>query len=679
MPSFEEAARQAYIEKKRRELEAARPRRRSLGERIGGPADFGQGAFRGVANIMPAVQDVAAMSGVGEGGDQTRMALEASPLLQRPDSFMGRAGERFGSAVPMMAVGGPVQSTRQLAAMVASEVAAAGAGQAAEDAGLGGGFQFLTEMGVSAVNPMSAVGRFAPSRRTRISKEIKQLADRLGVSEKAILRAGEFHRENDLSVDPFTGEPDVAGAVRSMEEAVALFPDRRVRPSTRQATGKVEEDQLFDGEPGLADRETRMAGADRDFRNRLAGRKRKVMQSIEREFDLLRPGGSSGVISQSFENIVETANENVSRLWGRVDLDAIPMVETRRLKAAAQQVRDQVGPDYVENLPPEIAKIEALPDLIPASRLQKLRSQALREFRIRSRSVGEGRGLSQAQNMGPVLRAMTEEVNRLPREGSRAYREALAATRKFHEMFDGKSVAVDAMSSRSEARDIARKIRGSARPAEEVKKARRILEQTPGGLEAFQEAVIEELVDDSLGNRSIGAMTRDLRRNAKFYREALGPERYENVRKVMKKLRMAQTGSAATARASEKTQSARNPVGFLTAIGGAMQGRAGSASELGEVVGQARNFIENRMLYRDVIREFMLDPESAIIILQAPDKKTLPVWTATFDMLMARALSRKALAAEVAGVVRATLPDSRDFQQSQQQETNGQQARVGVR
>lgn len=626
--------------------------------------DFGQGVFRGVSNLGPVAADVASIAGVGPGGDTMRAAM-GSPALSRPDTFAGRTGERFGAGVPFLAAGGGLGSARAVAAMVASEVAASGAGQFVEDQGGSGTAQFLTEIGVGIANPGSQLGKFAPSAATRTNRKIKALANRLGVSEKAILRAGDFHRKTDIKINPLTGEPDVASTVNSFQEAVDLFPDRRVRPSSRQSTGKDTVAGLTDGEPGLAFRENAMARSDSGFRNLLAGRKDAVLSSIEADFDAIRPNGSIEVVTNTFEVAQEVSDRSASGLWDLVDLNSMPQIDTAPLKEAANEVIRRVGKDHPEFIPDEARKILAMPDTIPASRLQTFRSGMLRNFRLSSRGTAETAATARAEHMGPILGAFQKAVDELPEGGSRAYREARDATRRHYELFDGRSVAVAALNSMSEGRAIARRLRGSKRPAQEAERVLRIMEQSPGGADSFRRVLIDELTDEGLGNKSVGQMTRELRQHSKFYRTAFGEEKYGQMRDVLRKLRMAQTGSAATTAAAEKTGSGLNSVSGAIRGLQALMGSGHAAGEAVQAVAHAGAYIDQLMLNRDVMKEFMLDPESGIIILQAPDPKTLPVWTATFDMIVARALSRRALSIEGAAAARSFTPDQRQFEAQQ--------------
>ena len=622
--------------------------------------------------FLPERMTLENLRGLPTQSQATEQALLQSSGIPEPTTFGERSAERLGRSVPFVAAGlpgaGALGGLKAVAGEVITDVVASMFEQGAQDLGAGplgqAGAGLTAAMlvpGVAVQNVAEAAGKKAPRAARRAGRAafieslgeaagktgrdgidpgaLRAIAKRYGVPQAQVRKAASELKRR-IARDPAGGDRFVDEAIDRLDEGIDLFPDKTVRPTSRQMLGEQGGQNISSMEDGLS-------RADLDVSASIDGRRQAVRADLEAQFESLLPEGSTGGAIEAFDAVLARAKQAERQAWDAVPFKEMPEVSTAGLKRAVKKLRE--GPIAGRRfVPDEVNVIDQYGDTIPVSELQALRSELLDTQRAGSLFNATPDARRTAPRVRVLLDAVDEQIKKLPPSGSTLYRKARGLTRENADLFNRKSSLVSGLSELTEGRKIVSRIRTAKDPTGEAKRAIRILSQEPGGVENIRRVFIDELFDQELSAATPRRMLTTIKRNRGVYREVLGEEMLGEIETLLKKVKIARTGSAGTAAATARTGSNVSPVEMLFAGADVFTSPVqATARGLGAVSKRIAKDASSSVERNAILREALLDPELFKTLLEMPDPRAIPAWVQNWDKLVARSRARTQAAARV--------------------------------
>lgn len=563
--------------------------------------------------------------------------------IPAPETFPGRVSERLGitaplataAGIPSLAAASPLMAVRN---MVIGDVLAAMGEQGAQDAGAGPGLQILAGVAGGMVAPGSVtddVGRVGKAKAVaadvadaateRAEAEAKRLNVKMGAMRRA---SGEAKRR--MASDPYGGEQFVTEGIDKLRRARELFPDPKSRPTTAQ---------ILSDEPGVVGMDAALAKVDDEFRQSLAGRRRVVRNDLMAEWERILPEGSPGGVNARAKAVFDAKKQAEVAAWEAIPRDKLPLIETQRLKQIVAKLRrgPKAGLKYIPN---EASVIESFSVQEPVTEIQALISELLDTQRAASRFGASTDDMRRAKRVKPLIDALMKEIDDIPdAAGGAEYRAARNATRELYQLFNQDSWAVDAVLNLGTSTKIARAIRSADNPAEEARKAVRILDQTPGGRDNLARVFIDDLFDQSLEAKTPRLVLTQIRRNRDVYREIFGNERLKLYESLIERAEMARRNKAGTSAAVQSTLSGVGPVDILFGAAEAVTEPVQGVRKLGAYIAKSAKTDREK---NAILREALYDDELWTTLLEMPEPRAVAKWIVDWDRLVARSRAREA-------------------------------------
>lgn len=584
-----------------------------------------------------------------------------------PTTYGERVAERMGISAPLAIAGAPgagaAAGLKGVGFDVIADVVGNMFGQGAEDVGFGPTGQMIAALPAALIAPNTAAGaagavarkgsRAFQSSLERTAKRtaaeagegladvdraaLRAYAKKYGIEQKYVLEAAsEWQRR--FPRDPTGGTKGRDDVVAALEETNRLFPDPNLRPTTAQSIGDL-------GGENVAAMERSLAQNDLDFSASIAGRKKAVIEDLEKQFENMLPNGSYSRAQEASEAAWDRAKQAEREAWANVPLREIPNSLTARLKSVAASLKTKgAGRQYV---PDEVGVIEDYGVSVSATELQALRSELMDTARAAKRFGASDDVRRKAMRVAPLLREVNRMIDEFPEEGGQLYKAARDLTRQNAEMFPPDSVAVSGLSQITDANKFVRGLRSSKDPVGEMSRARRIVEQEPGGSEGLERALIDELFDQELGNATPRSVLTKIRRHRGMYEAGLGKEKLAEVEDMAKKISIASRGIAGTAAATRATASGLQPFALMFSAAEAITSPTAAASKgLGAVLGSIARNTRTSIERNGIARELLLDTDMAIKLSKMPAPEAVPAWIKNWDKIVARSRARQKLNAK---------------------------------
>lgn len=604
--------------------------------------------------VLPSFQEVMA------GG--TRAALDHpryGPPLDEDSTPEAKRWNAAGQGLALGAVGapfaaaaGPGAVAAELGLSMLGPYAGEGLRQKAEDAGMGplsqAGASLGGELAATAGTPIG-VAKGAPrvtsaaqsfARAWRASPEVQAIADNLGVPLRAMLDAS--GQAKTLIPEHASGdERYIQDAIDAIDEAIPRFtPDTMPTPEMiLQASGE-------DAGYGIS-AFTQQAAKRPYVGARIAGRRRAATQALKDEYEALRPTVSGDGVVATYEAVRDMRWTDQAERWSRLHPDELPMIHTSRLKDAARESIAQAG-SFPSDIPEEAAVILAMPNSIPWSEYQAIRSRMLKKQRISGKGTAETMEQMKTGNRRPIIDAFNHELDRLSAmatDATEGYRDALRSTRSFYNDFDPDSIPVRTLEDFTDTATIAKRlVHGSKRPVEDAERSMRIFSQSPEGTAGLQRMYWDDLVGRDVDNWTPGTAKKALgrlRERAESAQVVMGTEAYARLEDLLERLQVVSTTRAGTYGQAQATGSGmmNSPLDIMMAGPGAVKNPAGITSTAMTAVGNALKG-RSQMFKNRVLLEAAMDPELFSTLLKLPTPREQEAWIINWQKLVGRASGR---------------------------------------
>ena len=574
--------------------------------------------------------------------------------IAEPTTSGERIAERVGRTAPFITAGSAgafaTGGFAGLATELAADLLASSVGESVAEGGGGAAAQMGAEIlagvfapGVTAKNVAEGVAKQGSKRATRrmTRAQARRIAKKHDVGINDVLKtSAELKRRIDA--DPAGGERFIDEAATSLREGISLFPDDTIRPTSRQLLGERAGQNVSGLEESLA-----KDPLSPDFSAAVAGRKRAVIQDLEKKFDNFLPEGSADGARTAFDTARNRAKAAERAAWEAVPLDEMPNVSSRRLKAAGKKLRE--GPIASRKfLPDELNVIDEYGPEISVRELQAFRSELLDSIRRAKKFGADPKFGKQARHSVELLDAANKMIDELPKEGGELYLAARRLTAENADLFNPKSASVAALSELEDGRKIVSKIVNSKQPGSEARRAVRVVSQEDGGVDSLRRVFVDELFEQGFANTTPLSVLKKMHRHERAYREILGDEHFNELEGIMRRVKIARVGRAGTTAATASTGSAISPAGLLFA--GAEVAVEPVQATTRTLFRRVTKDLSNNTARTALQREALLDPELFARLLELPEPRAVADWIVNWEKLKARASVRAAKSAGRSGV-----------------------------
>lgn len=591
---------------------------------------------------------------------QARLAERSG--IEAPTNFAERSAERFGTGLPMTALAGPqalaMGGPKALGMMLISDVVSSMFEQGTQDVGGGPLLQagaglvgaIATPSGIAddAMDAARGVNRFSRKVATEAAKEVsvspaqqKKLASvaaDFGMDESAIVGAvKEWQRK--MPIDESGGRRFLDQAVEALREARDLFPDPKSRPTVAQILGEIGGSYVAGLEASAARMGDGAKAAD------IAGRKLRVVQDLEKEWELMVPNAPAKTAQAAVRATRDRMAAEASAAWADVPFEEMPQANMRGLFGATKRL-DQVPRADRDFLPKE--EIQVVQDLIekygrrvPMSEIQSLRSRLYELHRAADSPFADISIRQRSRLAGQLTREVEKIIDGLPQAGSAKYMRARELTRNMHDLLPGGSDAIRAL---EEVDDPVKMVQRILRSPKEAAIARKALAAEEGGEKILESAAFENLFLGEMDNFTPRSIRMKLNRGHEAYKEIFGEEKLRNIYRMLKKIEIAGRYRAGTPAAVMGTGSAQSPLHILLAGAEAATNPSGAAMGVaGKVMKRVIESVENNEARNAVILEALMDDDTAEFLSAFPTSRALPAWQQQWDKIVARSKMRTKL------------------------------------
>lgn len=591
---------------------------------------------------------------------QARLAERSG--IAPPTNFVERSAERLGTGLPFSAMMGPqalaMGGPKALGLMVISDVVSSMFEQGTQDAGGGPLLQagagligaIATPSGIAgnAGDAAQGLNRFARKVATEAGKEVsvspaqqKKLASvaaDFGMDESTVVSAvKEWQRK--MPVDEEGGRRFLDQAVEALQEARDLFPDPKSRPTVAQILGGLGGSYVAGLEASAARMGDGAKAAD------VAGRKLRVVQDLEKEWEQMVPGAPAKTAQAIVKGTRDRLAAEAGAAWADVPFNEMPQANMRGLFGATKRLAavPLADRDFLPTAEIQVVKdlVEKYGRRVPMSEIQSLRSRLYELHRAANSPLADPSLRQRSRLAGQLTREVEKIIDGLPQAGSAKYMRARELTRQMHELLPGGSDAIRAL---EEVDDPLKMVQRILRSPEQAGIARRALAAEEGGERALEAAAFENLFMGEMDNFTPRSIRMKLNRNHAAYTEIFGAEKMQNLHRMLKKIEIAGRFRAGTPAAVMGTGSAQSPLHALLAGAEMATSPSGAAMGVaGKVLNRVIESVENNEARNAIILEALMDDDTAEFLSAFPTSRALPAWQMQWDKIVARSKTRAQL------------------------------------
>jgi hypothetical protein len=563
------------------------------GELIEGAIDYATGAIPRIAYPTPrgfTVQRVSPKQSPAELGiDEAALAAGAAiagPPQTRNERAEEAAGTRIAEEAPFLLPGMKVARSLGVPLSIMAPMTLAGSGlggyaesQIGEETPgmtgplVGAGVSLVADpFGTASGGVAKKVGQgivrgIRASRAIEGGTEAARYMARTGLSAETMLDAsGELKRRTpDIeaaktalrrSMDTFGSIDERIAAARA---ASGEFADEPVGVTTRQVYEAIPSNR---GGGSLAQMDEALSS--QIDRSTLRARNRAdVIDALESRFESVSP------VEANYENVLSNyetgrraAFQNERSAWRAIRSQDQPAFDIGSAKQAAADLSDTAKAEIFQQRDvPQIVRDlvdPETPDVVEFGAFQALRSELLEIVRDGAAYNAD----KQARSAARHARSLLEDVNRIADDFTDAevpgmgadWLEARRLTKENRELYDPDSPVVRVLEQGGTQGNLLSGIR-TARgrsgkrmtPVDEARRAVRMAEQTPNGLEDLRAVAIDDLWKEGFDPGKTRRPLSVLKTNEDVYREILGNDTYDEVVNILEATRVAVTGRGETA------------------------------------------------------------------------------------------------------------------------------------
>lgn len=663
------------------------------------------------AFVRGAVRSPAAVLGLSEfmrGRQDPNAAVNSQVMDQilsnrsgiaEPQSLIGRGAQRMGQSAPLMAASWPaigaigaesalagsavpfenmttgqVLSTalggagRSMGQEIIGDVIASMTEQGAQDAGAGGGGQFLAGLAGGLVSPTSVAddaaqaGNSAARRsaakaiadewgirpgfrsvmsgpyRHPFSKEVTDAATqraeaeakRLNVNPGAMRRASSEVKRR-MSLDPYGEEQFIKAGSDRIDEARGLFPDPNNRPLT---------DQILSDEAGVVGMASALSKVDDEARQAAGGRRKVLRNDLAQQWENIYPEGSAAGVNASATATFDKMKADERTLWAAIPRDKMPRLDLRGVRTEIKAIRKNASNRSGKYIPDEFNTLEEMWFDAPFDAVQASYSELAKLMREADKSPPGSDIRQVAVRVKPVVDALKKQLDAIPENaGGLEFQTARNFTRAKNALFNPDSPAYDAVMNLGTTTKQANRILSAEKPVEAAQQAVDILGRSERGRDQLARVFVDRLFDESLGERTPRAILTDMRRNGDVYRTVLGKDRYKLYETLIRKAEMSRRNKTGDVSAVHSTASGVGPVDIL--FGGADAVREPVAG-IRKVAQTIQKYAKSDKQKNAILREALYDSDLWQTLLQMPEPRAVAAWAKEWDVLVARSRAREA-------------------------------------